>query len=267
MALSARLEGLQRSTVRAPTRRSWAGSAFHGFGDHIWDIPGAEASQTHEAFVQIHETSEAVGILGAMTAKSSLPDWRLAGIRTAAELKAKGKSAAQISNLTRQGTLVRVRRGVYARGDMAAHVLSQADGAQLLGAAAELPAAGPGAVASHEIAARIHGMDLFAPSADLATTGLTLTRAPGHNRSGRPGVKIHSAELPAEHVTLIHGMPVTTPARTIVDLGRSLEFRAGVVAADSALHQRLVTKAELEKVLAECERWRPVQGRQAAGPR
>ena len=96
-----------------------------------------------------------------MTAKSSLPDWRLAGIRTAAELRAKGNSAAQIASLIQQGTLVQVRRGVYARGDMAEQVLSSPDGERLLAAAAELLSVGPGAVASHESAAWIHGVELL----------------------------------------------------------------------------------------------------------
>jgi hypothetical protein len=197
-----------------------------------------------------------LSILGAMTANSSLPDWRLAGIRTAAELNGKGQSGNQIANLTRSGTLVRVRRGVYARGDMAAQVLNFPNGAQLLATAAELLSARPGAVASHESAAWIHGVDLLArPHRDPVGAKVTLTRPPGHNRSGRAGVRVHSAELPASHVAVEYGMPVTTPARTIVDLGRSLEFRAGVVAADSALRRRLMTKADLEKILTECERW------------
>ena len=191
-----------------------------------------------------------------MTAKSSLPEWRLAGVRTAAELRAKGNSAAQIANLTQQGTLVRVRRGVYARGAMAEQVLRRTDGAQLLAAAAELLSVGPGAVASHETAAWIHGIELLSsPDRDPATSKVTLTRPPAHNRSGRAGVRVHSAQLPARHVTVEHGIPVTTAARTIVDLARSLEFRAGVVAADSALRQRLVTKADMERVLTECARW------------
>lgn len=191
-----------------------------------------------------------------MTAKSSLPDWRLAGIKTAAELRAKGNSAAQIASLTQQGTLVQIRRGVYARGDMAEQVLSSPNGERLLAAAAELLSVGPGAVASHESAAWIHGVELLgAPGGHPAASQVTLTRPPGHNRSGRAGVRVHSAQLPAHHVTVEYGMPVTTVARTIVDLARSLEFRAGVVAADSALRQRLVTKADLEKVLTECTRW------------
>jgi hypothetical protein len=51
-------------------------------------------------------------------------------------------------------------------------------------------------------------------------------------------------------------MQVTTAARTVVDLGRTLPFRAGVVATDSALHLRQATVEELQSVLAVCCRWR-----------
>jgi len=201
--------------------------------------------------------SVAVANLGAMTpGKSSLPDWRLAGIRTAAELKAAGKSSAQISRLVRQGTLVRLRYGVYASGDMAGQVRGHRDGNRLLDVAATLVRTDPGAVASHQSAACIHGIDLLAGTDPAREAQVWLTMQPGRNRSSRKGVHIHSAELPAGHVTEIHGMPETTPARTITDLARSLEFRAGVVAADSALHLKLATKAELESVLAYCSRWR-----------
>jgi hypothetical protein len=48
---------------------------------------------------------------------------------------------------------------------------------------------------------------------------------------------------------------LTTAARTVVDLARTLPFRAGVVAADSALHQRLVTYDDRAAVLDSCSRW------------
>ena len=54
-------------------------------------------------------------------------------------------------------------------------------------------------------------------------------------------------------------MRVTTVARTVVDLARASEFRAGVATADSALHKKLVTKAELESLLADCARQRGIQ--------
>ncbi len=57
--------------------------------------------------------------------------------------------------------------------------------------------------------------------------------------------------MPTTHVTTISGLPVTTAARTVIDLARTLAFRAAVVAADSALHQRLTTTAELRSVIAQ----------------
>jgi hypothetical protein len=69
-----------------------------------------------------------------------------------------------------------------------------------------------------------------------------------------PGVHLHSALLPDEDVTVIHGMRVTTAARTVVDLARSLRFRAGVVTADSALRSKLTTKPDLESLLANSPR-------------
>ena len=53
-------------------------------------------------------------------------------------------------------------------------------------------------------------------------------------------------------MTAYLGMLLTTPARTVIDLARSLDFRASVVAADSAVRRKLTTLAELRSVLAAC---------------
>jgi hypothetical protein len=45
---------------------------------------------------------------------------------------------------------------------------------------------------------------------------------------------------------------VTSVARTVVDLGRTTPFRAGVVVADSALYRGKTTKTELDRVLDSC---------------
>ena len=84
---------------------------------------------------------------------------------------------------------------------------------------------------------------------------VTLTRATGRNRLEQPGTRLHSAQLPDSHVTVQHGMLVTTAARTVVDLARTLDFRAGVVTADSALHAKLVSAGELAAILADCAQW------------
>ena len=48
---------------------------------------------------------------------------------------------------------------------------------------------------------------------------------------------------------------MTSAARTVVDLGSSVSFRAGVVVADSALYRGKTTKAELDRVLSSCSCW------------
>jgi hypothetical protein len=50
-------------------------------------------------------------------------------------------------------------------------------------------------------------------------------------------------------------MPVTTAARTVIDIARTSTLMEGVVVADSALQERHTSKAELRRVLARCERW------------
>jgi hypothetical protein len=47
---------------------------------------------------------------------------------------------------------------------------------------------------------------------------------------------------------------VTTPARTVIDLARTLTFAEAVVAADSALHHGLAIPVDLWTVAAACRR-------------
>lgn len=181
---------------------------------------------------------------------------RFAGIMTTAELLQAGLSAAKIRRLARQGVLQPVGRGAYARAAVAAKV-ADAAGGQALQAAAALAVAGRGAVASHHVAAAMHGLDLLGrPPAWVA---VTRPPAGGGSRTGRPGVWVHAASLPVRHVTSWHGVPVTSAARTVVDLARTSPFRAGVVVADSALHRKQTSRAELQAVLADCRRWRGIQ--------
>jgi len=177
---------------------------------------------------------------------------RVAGIVTTAELTAAGFSDDRIKTLTLRGDLHRVGRGAYADGQRARDLLTVADGKQLLQLAAAVAVTGPRTAASHESAAYLHSIDLL-DRHDAAV----LTRPPqrSNNWHGRAGIRLHVAELPAEHLTAVVGLPVTTPARTVADLARTLSFRAGVVAADSALHRKLVTKPELTAVLTTCARW------------
>lgn len=176
------------------------------------------------------------------------------GVRvvTREQLTSAGLSSEKVRWLLRQGRLVTVRRGVYATADPA----SQEDRQQehLLQVAAAIAASGARATGSHQSAALLHGLDLIGKQAgDL----VHLTRAArgrgGH--SGRAGTRIHLAEIPATHLTVMRGVPVTSVARTVVDLARVGSFAEGVVVADSALRTGKVTVAGIKAVIAECERW------------
>lgn len=186
--------------------------------------------------------------VGRMTIKRPPHIAQLVPITTTAELKSTGLSADQISGMTQRGQLIRVGRGFYATDRSAPDRI----GGDLLQIAGALHALGSAAVASHHSAALIHGLDLVGkPPPSIA-----VTRPPGFgSKTARPGIKLHQARLPADHVTVAKGLPVTTTARTVVDLARQSPFTAGVVVADSALRRKQATKAELVRTVAACRRW------------
>jgi predicted transcriptional regulator of viral defense system len=199
-------------------------------------------------------------MLSAMAAHVFDDSWRLVGIATTASLLAGGLSRAQIDTAVRRGSLSKLGRGVYADAAVADQYLQAQGGDQLLRVLAGLAVAGPGAVVSHQSAARLYGVDLLGK----AGGSITLTGPPARGRHSRPGIRLHAACLPQAHVSTAYKFPITTPARTVVDLARELSFRGGVVAADSALHGKLTSEQELTQVIASCRRWRGVARAAAA---
>ncbi|MBV9855363.1 MAG: DUF559 domain-containing protein [Streptosporangiaceae bacterium] len=160
----------------------------------------------------------------------------------------------RLRQLVQDGHLVQLRRGVYARADSLA--ASAGDPARLhaFHVAAVLLSASALAAASHESAAILHALDLLGR---LPEGFVTLTRPPHLSRSrvGGKGLSVHTAILFREHLTKRYGLPVTSVARTVVDLARASRFRDGVVVADSALHAGKTTREELSGVLAACSAW------------
>jgi hypothetical protein len=158
--------------------------------------------------------------------------------------------------MVQRGELLRIGWGYYATADLADLIPRLPTGRLLLAAGAAAAALGPSAVVSHQTAAQLHGLSMLgAPPAMLS-----VTRPPGvGSRSARPGVRVHCAALPAEHLGGRLAVPVTTVPRTVIDLARVLDFRAGVVIADSALQQKLTSKKELRAVIVACPRWRGVR--------
>jgi len=179
---------------------------------------------------------------------------RRRAIGTVAQWNAAGLPRGHLRALVRAGKLVEVRHGVYAKAALAdAASQEPAHAHALRAAAAILGTTTRPAVASHETAALIYGFDLLnEPPEDL----VTLTRPPGSAAARTQRTRYVAAKLFRGHVTKCLGVPITTPARTVIDLARALPFMAGVVVADSALHAGKVKKAELAAVLDRCGGWR-----------
>ena len=124
------------------------------------------------------------------------------GAVTRAQLLALGFEPQEIKTRTAHGRLAPVYRGVYAVGPLS-------DRGRVRAA---VLAAGPCAAASHTTAAWLRKLISTLPAV------LHITLARGDRRS-RPGLVIHRGGLEPADVTHIAGIPVTTPLRTLADLG------------------------------------------------
>jgi Transcriptional regulator, AbiEi antitoxin/Protein of unknown function (DUF559) len=149
-----------------------------------------------------------------MKGKSDSPsvDGRLAavaarqyGVVTRAQVLAAGIGATGLEERVRTGRLPRLHRGVYAVG----HEQLRRQGHWL----AAVLAYGPGAVLSHQTAAALWEIR---PS---ASSVIQVTVPTQNGRVRRKGVRIHrSGRVAPGEVTVMEGIPVTTLARTLLDL-------------------------------------------------
>jgi hypothetical protein len=142
---------------------------------------------------------------------------------------------------------VNVGYGSYVTGTIASQFKAIPHGQHVLKAGAAIVLSGPGCVVSHESAAMMHGIDLLTRNVPNVSVC-----SPTGRRGIRHGVHRYVAPIPDSHVTWKFGLPVTTAARTVVDIARTGTFADGVVAADSALNKGLVSPLELRIVASEC---------------
>jgi predicted transcriptional regulator of viral defense system len=153
---------------------------------------------------------------------------------TTADLAALGFSRNAIQHRRSSGRLFRVHRGVYAVGRRA---LTPA-GSRL----AAVLAAGHGAALSHTSAAA--QWQLVA----TAQTLIDVTVATG--RRPRRGIRLHvTTTLAADDVTEIDGIPITSVARTLVDLAARVRRRRLLEAIEQAYTLRHLDVGELRQAL------------------
>jgi predicted transcriptional regulator of viral defense system len=84
---------------------------------------------------------------------------------------------------------------------------------------------GPGAAVSHAAAGALHRIRRTWPR----RVDVTIPR----ERRSRPGILFHCCRLPADEVTVVAGIPVTTVTRTIFDLAGTLHRKE----VESAMHE------------------------------
>jgi hypothetical protein len=163
-----------------------------------------------------------------------------------ATLLADGYTDKQLRVLRRTGELSPVRPGAYLKigpGEVDLEVGSAArHRATVLAAARRLA---PGSVISHISAAVLHDLPLWLPSGHQPTDRVQVTRDRRTGARRSPYLDLHSAALHPDDVVGMDGLLVTSVARTVVDLARSLPFERALIPADAALHQHRTTPAEL----------------------
>jgi hypothetical protein len=152
------------------------------------------------------------------------------------QLVAAGWSAGQLERAVARGSLVRLRRGLYVvpRADEVARQLAIPLDLPLARMRAVARSLDPSAAFSHDSAGHAHG--LWNPRPCRPLLHVTI---PGQSERQSAGVLVHSSALPAEFVTLVDGVRVTTVPRTAVDLARLGDLPAALVVMDGALRHLL----------------------------
>ncbi|MDN5919472.1 MAG: hypothetical protein L0I76_30970 [Pseudonocardia sp.] len=165
-----------------------------------------------------------------------------------------GYTDGELHRARRQGRLVSLRPGAYLSSDDDRLGDREARYAATVAAAAAR-LAGDDGVLSHASAAVLHGLPLWGVPLDRAH--LTRGETSGGRRSAH--LHVHMAPLAQDEITEVDGIRVTAPARTVVDLARTLPFTQAVSVADAALHADLVDAGGLADALA-------LGGRRRGGP-
>lgn len=160
------------------------------------------------------------------------------GIFTRAQAAAAGLTDRQLRSRLERGRIERLTRHVFRIAGC-----SPSWRQRLLAACL---AAGDGAAASHRSAAAIHRFDGY-------QQGIVEITVPQGRRDFRmEGVIVHSSSYWSEEdVTIVDGIPVSTPERTLCTLG-SVSSEAQVESAlDSAERDRTVRRADVEAAHAD----------------
>ncbi|HUF35399.1 MAG TPA: type IV toxin-antitoxin system AbiEi family antitoxin domain-containing protein, partial [Gemmatimonadales bacterium] len=164
------------------------------------------------------------------------------GIVTRGQLMEAGMSPAAIGRRLESGRLRALHGGVYVMGP------TQPDRATEMAA---VLAGGPTAVLSHASAVPVWGFR------EGPVAGPVDVTVPGSGRGRRSGIRFHRvSELADDERAIVDGIPITSVARTLVDVAGMLGSREIELAVAMADRQGLISSDELA-TLPERYRGRP----------
>jgi hypothetical protein len=169
-------------------------------------------------------------------------------IKLTGELLAEGWSPAELDRMARSGQVQRIRRGAYECAT--AKSLERRDQHRRLIAATMRQTSIDSAI-SHMSAAVLHHLPIW--NDQLGKVHITRNQSGGGKV--RRYVHLHAAPLPEIDVCVIEGQRVTTLARTVFDLLRTLTMERSVPIGDAALRLGL-TLEDLAEVAGRCIGWR-----------
>lgn len=164
-------------------------------------------------------------------------------------LLAAGVTDDELRRRRRTGSLTTIECGAYVESDDPRLRDRVARHALLVGAA--VPRVATDAVVSHISAAVLHGLPIW--NLPLAVVHVTRPRRTGGLRTGR--LHVHTAPLEPDEIAVVGGIAVTTVARTVVDLARTVPFEEAVVLADAALHRHVTDVPGLAAAMGRAAGW------------
>lgn len=177
---------------------------------------------------------------------------------TWADLSACGVSRRRLRTWLSEGRLRRVFTGVYISAAVPDSLLLRARCAARI-----LPA---NVVVCDRSAAWLHGVDVHDPDERFTIPDLEVVVAPGAEAPRRQGLRAGKRMLSDADITTIHGLRVTTPVRTALDLA-CIRGRWGALAVlDAFMHECGVTHQDLARALTRFSRRRGVTQARALVP-
>jgi len=210
----------------------FGGDPAHLFRDHHGVPIECELDPVFDAQLRTRSVDALIAGLAA----------RQHGVVARRQLLDAGLRHGAIDRRVARGALHAIHRGVYAVG----HAALSRHGRWV----AAVLAAGPNAVLSHRAAAALWGIrDAGGPDVDVI--------APGDRK--RRGIRVHRIALPRDERDEHFGIPVTTPARTLLDLAEVLSPQQLERAVHETEFRRLTSPLPLDALIARHPRRKGTQ--------